>query len=157
SSSTSTEGVPSSASDGSAAQVTYSFNSRPFSFMSQTEHYDKGFQSDTAFYNRTGFTSNWSYVEGNRYPEDSNSWLKRYTVFYWNKAGRDRIQQASEAFHLFGFKANFTRQGYFRIDRGFGHEPWLAREFNNGNIRVQGGMQTTRWLNVNGQFSNGWA
>jgi hypothetical protein len=156
SSQTSVNHAAAGSSDGFAGQFTYSFNSRPFVFMSQTEHYDKGFQSDTAFYNRTGFTSNWSYAEGNRYP-NKDSWIKRYTVFFWNKAARDRVQKGSDTFHLFGFKANFTRQGFLRIDRGFGHEPWLGREFKDGNLRIQGGIQAKRWLNMDGMYRNGWA
>ncbi len=156
SSTTSVRNAPSAGSDGIAGQFSYSFNSRPFSFASQTEHYDKGFQMDTAFYNRTGFTSNWTYAEHSRYPKDKKSWIKRYTVFYWNKAGRDRLQRESEAFHLFGFRTNLTRQGFFRIDRGFGHEPWAGRKFKSDNFRVQGGIQVTRWLNLNGNFNRGW-
>ena len=143
--------------DGTASQFMYSYSSRPFTFMSQTEHYDKGFQMDTSFYNRTGFTSNWTYAEINRYPKDSNSWLKRYTGFYWNKAGRDRVQNGSEAFHLIGLRMNFTRQGNFRIDKAYGHEPWVGRRFKNGNFRTNGGIQMTRWLNVNARFNSGWA
>jgi len=154
SSSTSTGG--NAVSSGTASQLSYNYSSRTFNVSSQTEHYDKGFQMDTAFYNRTGFTTNWSYAEANKYPNDQ-SWLKRYTVFYWNRQGQDRIQNGNEAFHLTGFRMSFTRQGYFRIDRGFGHEPWANREFKTGWLRMFGGMQTTRWLNVNGQFQSGWA
>ena len=35
----------------------------------QVEHYDRDFQMDTAFYNRTGFTAGWSFGEVNFYPE----------------------------------------------------------------------------------------
>jgi hypothetical protein len=141
--------------DGTASQITYSYSSRPFTFMSQTEHYDKGFQMDTSFYNRTGFTSNWTFAEVSRYPRDSNSWLKRYSAFVWNKAGRDRVQNGPGTFHLVAFRMNFTRQGNFRIDYGFGQEPWIGRKFNVDNFRTNGGMQVTRWLNVNGRFGHG--
>jgi hypothetical protein len=149
--------LPDQKSEGTAAQVTYSFSTKPFSLISQTEHYDKGFQMDTAFYNRTGFTSNWTYAGADRYPKNSNSWLKKYTLFYWNKASRDRLQGGSDNFHLIAFRMNFVRQGYFRVDHGVGHEPWAGQEFKDGSWRVQGGMQMMRWLNVNGNFRTGWS
>ena len=76
-------------STGYAGQATYSYNSRAFNFASQTEHYDKEFQMDTAFYNHTGFTSNWTYVESSHYPKKNNKVLRRYSLFYWNKEGQD--------------------------------------------------------------------
>lgn len=142
---------------GTAASVMYNYSSKAFSVTSQTEHYDKEFAMDTAFYNRTGFTSNWTYAEASRYPKNSHSVLKRYTAFVWNKAGRDRVQKEDESFHLVGFKANFTKQGFFRIDQGFGHEPWAGRQFKDGFFRTQGGAQIKRWLNLNGQFQRSWA
>ena len=135
----------------------YSYDSRAFTVMSQTEHYDKGFQMDTSFYNRTGFTSNWTFAQINRYPKDSNFWVKRYTAFYWNKALKDRIEHGTETFHLFGFRMNFTRQGNFRIDQGYGYEPFASQRFKSDRLRVMGGVQITRWLNINGNFNTGWA
>ena len=41
---------------GPAAQMSYSYQTRRFNWSNQIEHYDRAFQMDTAFYNRTGFT-----------------------------------------------------------------------------------------------------
>jgi uncharacterized protein DUF5916/cellulose/xylan binding protein with CBM9 domain len=145
------------ADQGTASQLMYSYDSRAFTVTSQTEHYDKGFQMDTSFYNRTGFTSNWTFAQINRYPQDSNFWVKRYTAFYWNKALKDRIENGTETFHLVGFRMNFTRQGNFRIDQGFGYEPFAGQKFKSDRLRLMGGVQITRWLNINGNFNTGWA
>jgi hypothetical protein len=83
--------------------------------------------------------------------------LKRANVFTWNKYGRDQIQDGNERFSLIGLRMNFTRQGFFRIDQGWGREPWLGKRFNDSRIRAQGNVQIFRWLNLNGTFSNGWA
>ena len=39
--------------DGVGGQATYSFESKPFVFIVQGEHYDRGFQMDTAFLNQS--------------------------------------------------------------------------------------------------------
>src|SRR5438094_1825181 len=66
------------------SQLSYSYNTRRFGWANQVEHYGRDFQMDTAFYNRTGFTSGWSFGEINFYPkEGSDFWLKRAHPFYW--------------------------------------------------------------------------
>ncbi|PYS55074.1 MAG: hypothetical protein DMG13_05775 [Acidobacteria bacterium] len=143
---------------GTAEQIFYNYSNRKYALLTQVEHYGKDFQMDTAFYNRTGFTSGWGYGELNFYPKDTNkAWLKRANVFTWNKYGRDQIQDGNERFSLIGLRMNFTRQGFFRIDQGWGREPWLGKRFNDSRIRAQGNVQIFRWLNLNGNFSNGWA
>src|SRR5215470_8046621 len=59
---------------GVGSQVSYSYNTRRFSWGNQIEHYGRDFQMDTAFYNRTGFTSGWSFGEVNFYPREG-TWL----------------------------------------------------------------------------------
>jgi hypothetical protein len=47
--------------NGMAGQVSYAYSSKRQTFITQFEHFDRDFQMDTAFYNRTGITSNWTY------------------------------------------------------------------------------------------------
>jgi hypothetical protein len=112
---------------------------------------------DTAFYNRTGFTSGWSFGEVNFYPKGgSNFWLQRVHPYYFTKRGRDRVQNGNEDFLLAGIRFNFTRQGYFQIAHGQGHEPWLGRRFKTGGgVNLYGNVQILRWLNINGNFNTG--
>jgi hypothetical protein len=113
---------------------------------------------DTGFYNRTGITTSWGYGELNLYPKDTNaSALKRVNLFTWQRYGRDRVQNGNERFSMAGVRVNLTRQGFFRIDYGAGREPWLGRRYRNARMRAQGQVQIFRWLNLNGNFSNGWA
>ena len=143
---------------GDAAQVSYSFSDRKYSWSTQVEHYDRGFQMDTAFYNRTGFTSGWAFGELNFYPKDSSkAVIKRFSVFTWNKHGRDEIQDGNERFNMIAIRMNFTRQGFFRIDQGVGREPWMGQLFNSTRTRMNGNVQLFRWLNLSGNFSNGFA
>ena len=150
--------VDSAQTDGTAEQVYYSFSDRKYAFSTQIEHYDNNFQMDTAFYNRTGFTSGWGYGELNFYPKNANSSaLKRVSLFTWNKYGRDQIQNGNERFSLIGVRLNFTRQGFLRVDQGWGREPWVGQRFKNDRFRTWAQVQIFRWLNLNGNFNNGWA
>jgi hypothetical protein len=135
--------------DGMAGQASYSYNSKRQVFITQFEHYDKDFQMDTAFYNRTGFTSDWTYYSYNFYPnEKRHPWFKRFAPFVWANADRDRIQKGNEHFVLGGIRFYFTRQGNFRIDYGGGTEAWAGRQFNKHRIQLMGGAQFLRWLNI---------
>ena len=150
-------GLGSGSARGTASQATYRFDSRRFAWENQVEHYDLGFQMDTAFFNRTGFTSAWSYGELNFYPrEGTNFWLKRMNLFYWTKVGRDRVQDGDERFLNAGIRFNFTRQGFLQVRQNRGHEPWVGQEFKTGGgINLYGNGQVLRWLNINGSFNTG--
>jgi hypothetical protein len=148
-------GVGSDSTEGTASQATYRFDSRRFASETQVEHYGRDFQMDTAFFNRTGFTSAWSYGELNFFPrEGSNFWLKRVSLFYWTKLGRDRVQEGDDRFLNAGIRFNLTRQGYVQVNHNRGREPWAGREFNTGGgINVFGSGQILRWLDINGGFN----
>ena len=68
---------------GNTAQASYTYATRRWFSTNQVEHYDKDFVMDTAFYNRTGFTSAWSFSEVNFYPK--STWLQRVHPFYFAK------------------------------------------------------------------------
>jgi uncharacterized protein DUF5916/cellulose/xylan binding protein with CBM9 domain len=140
---------------GTASQVSYGYNTRRFTWGTQVEHYGRDFQMDTAFFNRAGFTSGWSYGEVNFYPkEGSNFWLKRVNPFYFAKVGRDRVQDGNERFLNTGLRFHFTRQGFLNIAHARGREPWLGRQFKTGGgINIFGTGQILRWLRINGGFN----
>ena len=96
------------------AQVSYSYETRRFQSGSQVEHYDRDFQMDTAFYNRTGFTAG-LVVRRSEFLSGSgkNFWLQRVNPFLFAKVGHDDVQDGDEDFCNTGIRFNFTRQGYF--------------------------------------------
>jgi hypothetical protein len=141
---------------GMAGQVNYSYDSKRQVFVTQFEHYDKDFQMDTAFYNRTGITSNWTYYSYNFYPDEKKySWFKKFSPFVWAHAARDRIQMGNETFLLGGVRMNFTKQGFFRVDYGGGKEAWAGRLFDTRRIQLMGNAQFLRWLYVYGYARTG--
>ena len=134
---------------GTGAQAFYHYETRRFSSASQVEHYGREFQMDTAFYNRTGFTSAWTFTEVNFYPQQS--WMQRVHPFVFGKFGHDEVQDGGEDFILTGVAVNFTRQGFLEIARSQGHETWRGQRFKAGNdFQVFFGMQALRWLSVRG-------
>jgi hypothetical protein len=142
--------------NGMAGQVSYYYSSKRQVLGTQFEHYDKDFCMETAFYNRTGITTNWTYYSYNFYPDEKRyPWFKKFTPFVYVHAGRDRIQGGNEHFLLVGIRMNFTRQGYFRVDYAFGKEPWAGILFDLSQIRVMGESQLFPWLHFFGYFTSG--
>ena len=139
---------------GTASQVSYSYQTRRFRWENQIEHYGKQFQMDTAFYNRAGFTSGWSFGEVNWYPKSGGDfWLQRVHPFIFVRRGHDEVQDGNEDFLNTGIRFDFTRQGYLDVAHAQGHEAWLGRRFETGRgLNVFSRIQMFRWLNVNGGF-----
>jgi hypothetical protein len=141
-------------SHGNAAQVSYEYNTRRWTFSSQGEHYDRGFNMDTAFYNRTGFTSLWSFGEVSVYPK--STWLQRVHPFYFAKVGHDDIQGGGEDFLNTGLRFNVTRQGFFNFSTQRGHETWQGTKYRVGsNFQFFGNMQVLRWLFLSANYGHG--
>ena len=69
------------------SQISYSYNTRRISWANQVEHYGRDFQMDTAFYNRTGFTSGWSYGEVNIYPKEGGNLVAASPSFLLDQTG----------------------------------------------------------------------
>jgi hypothetical protein len=135
--------------DGLAGQLTYAYETKPFVFVTQGEHYDTGFQMDTAFLNQTGVTQGWSFLAPSFYPDQKkHAWLKRIVPFVFSKYGKDRVQGGNTWFVLPGIRFHTTRQGFFRLDAGWGEEAWAGQEFPVRNVRLIAQAQALRWLNV---------
>jgi hypothetical protein len=142
--------------NGNTGQASYSFETRRYNINGQFEHYDRDFQMDTAFYNRTGFTTGYGYGEINFYPHaGTNFWLQRVHPFVLVKAGRDEIQDGHEHFVDGGVGFNFTRQGNLNIEWSRGTEAWKGRQFDVGTLFVFASIQAFRWLSVNGGAGQG--
>jgi uncharacterized protein DUF5916/cellulose/xylan binding protein with CBM9 domain len=135
--------------DGLGGQVFYAFEKKSLVFITQLEHYDRGFQMDTAFVNQVGITQGWSYLAPSFYPNPKKyPWFKRIVPFFFAQYGKDRIQNGVPWIVVPGVRMHFTRQGFFRVDTIQGHEPWVGRTFRVNNTRIFGEAQFTRWLRL---------
>ena len=141
---------------GIAANVVYNYNTRAMSASGSVEHYDRGFQMDTAFLNRVGFTSAWGYVDHNFYPVKPRvAWIRRITPFMFAQGGMDRVAGGHDLIEVAGARFNFTRLGFLRVDRTWGHEPWANRRFERGALRSWGNVQLFRWVKFDGRIESG--
>jgi hypothetical protein len=134
---------------GMGGQTGYYFNTQRYNFNVQIEHYDTGFQMDTAFYNRTGYSGGNVYFGRKFYPDQvKHSWFKRFVPFVFVQGGKDRPQGGAETFFMSGVRFNFTRQGYLRLDGAEGQVPWRNQVFRRSLWRAMGGAQVFGWINV---------
>jgi hypothetical protein len=142
--------------DGFGGQVFYSFQTRPILVITQLEHYDRGFQMDTAFLKQVGITQGWTYVAPSFYPDPAkHPWFKRIVPFIFGQYGKDRLQDGVPWIVVPGVRMHFTRQGFLRLDGVFGEEPWLGRTFRVTNLKVEGEAQFTRWLHAYARAGKG--
>jgi hypothetical protein len=140
---------------GNGGHTKYTYTTRRLLLMGQVEHFDRGFQMDTAFINRVGLTRTWDYAEVEFYPTARYSWIKRVAPFVWGTAAKDRVQGGTEQQVTPGLRFNFVRQGNLRLDFSRGHETFAGRRFTTGRAFAEGGAQLTRWLNVSGTLQQG--
>lgn len=146
------------ASSGAGAQLNYTYETQRYLLQGSAEHYDRGFQMDTAFINRVGLTSGWGMVQRNFYPDPARySWFRRASLFSFTQVGQDRIADGGDVTEVLGARFNFTRQGFLRVDRSFGFEPWLHQRFPRGRWHAYGEIQAYRWLRLDGEHSFGHA
>jgi hypothetical protein len=146
------------ATSGLGAQVNYNYSTRKWGAAGSFEHYDEDFRMDTAFINRVGVTSAWTFVERNFYPDNTkHPWLRRVSIFSFSQGGRDALAGGTEFLALAGVRLSLTRQGSLRIDQMVGHEHWAGRRFKRGEPRISGNMQIFRWLAVDASFARGHA
>jgi hypothetical protein len=71
-------------------------SSRRYDLFGQIEHYDREFQMDSAFYNRTGFTSGWGFSAVSFYPSSKGrfAFVKRVVPFlFWQGWAGSRAER----------------------------------------------------------------
>jgi hypothetical protein len=143
--------------NGTAAHASYGFENRKYQTGLTLEHYDRDFQMDTAFYNRTGLTAATSYSEINFYPRDGKGfWIQRIHPFVFASAGKDRIQDGNEYFVNVGVQFNLTRQGFVNFEMSRGEEAWQGRQYDRyNNFFTFASMQVVRWLSFHGGTGQG--
>jgi hypothetical protein len=134
-------------------------SSRRFDAFGQVEHYDREFKMDSAFYNRTGFTSGWGFGALSFYPPSKSrfAFIKRVVPFVFWQGGQDRVQDGSDFLAVQGIRLHMSRQIFFRADYLGGHEPWLGQRFKRGRWRAFGNGQLFRWLRAGANFNRGYA
>ena len=134
-------------------------SSRRFDVFGQVEHYDRDFQMDSAFYNRTGFTSAWGFGALSFYPSTKGrfAFIRRVVPFVFTQGGHDRVQRGSDYLVVSGLRLHTSRQGFVRVDYLGGHETWAGQRFERGRWRAFGNAQVFRWLRGGMNWNQGYA
>jgi hypothetical protein len=144
------------AAGGVAGSASWGYSTRRHSIQGFFEHYDRDFRMDTAFYNRVGITNGWGYTDWNFYPGAGRyAWIRRITPFVFSQFGRDRLAGGTERVTVPGVRMNFTRQGFFRVDKVVGYERWQGQRYTLSRPRLQGEVQLFRWMRLNGSVNWG--
>jgi hypothetical protein len=140
--------------NGMAAQMSYSYGSKRYETSVQLEHFDRDFQMDTAFYNRTGISGGWVYSGINLYPNEKKyPYFKRFNPFLFVRDYQDRIQGGNDRVVVAGLRFYFTRQGMVRLHLVHGREPWAQKMFDIRSAEIQGQAQVSRWMNLQSSLS----
>ncbi len=144
---------------GLATLWTGGMSSKRYDAFGQVEHYDRNFQMDSAFYNRTGFTSGWGFGAVSFYPPATSrfKFIRRIVPFVFVQGGQDRVQNGTDLLAVSGLRFHTSRQGFFRADYVGGHEPWANRRYERGRFRAFGNAQIFRWLRAGGNVNAGYA
>jgi hypothetical protein len=137
------------AAGGGGAQVGYGYETEKLSIAGAAEHYDRGFQMDTAFFNRVGITSGWAFLNRSWYPDKNKyPWIRRIALVTFNRGGYDRVQGGGEYIGLVGGQFNFSRQGFLRVQTQRWFEHWQQQRFEGSGFNAFGFIQAFRWLSV---------
>jgi hypothetical protein len=143
-------------SDAVAGSASWGYSTRRQQIAGFFEHYDRDFRMDTAFYNRVGITGGWGYTDWSFYPDaKKHSWIRRISPFVFSQFTRDRIADGDESVTVPGVRMSFTRQGFLRVDKIVGFEPWKGKRYTLSRPRVMGGVQLFRWMGLNGSVDWG--
>jgi hypothetical protein len=134
---------------GFGGQARYTYSTRALVAQTHVEHYDRGFQMDTAFLNQVGITNGYQYLDYNVYPsKEKYPWLRRIQPFTFTSFTHNLIEDGNELSSTNGVRLYFTKQGFFRIDTTNGYEPWRGQRFERRRWRIQSNVQATGWLRL---------
>ena len=134
--------------NGSAYNLTWTYNSKPFEGYLFTEHYDENFNMETAFYRRTGITNLYYYVCPLWYPNpDGFPWIRRLRTFTWGFLTRDHVTGLNDYFTQIVINPFMAWNGWFRIDANLWGESWGGTTYHKKFYRFWSGVQLTKWLN----------
>ena len=142
--------------DAFAGSASWGYSTRRQQIAGFFEHYDRDFRMDTAFYNRVGITGGWGYTDWSFYPDTKkHPWIRRVSPFVFSQFTRDRVAGGDESVTVPGVRMSFTRQGFLRVDKIIGYEPWKGERYTLSRPRIMGGVQLFRWMGLNGSVDWG--
>jgi hypothetical protein len=134
--------------DGFAYHASYTYASRRLAGNLTAEHFDQDFQMDTAFYNRTGFTSYAGYIGPSFYPTGRWQWIDRIRPTVGLSYLEDEASGLDEHDLMLSLAMRFPAQTSLDASYHRFQEVWSnhALEGEYGDLRA--GSQVTNWLRL---------
>ena len=133
-------------------------STRRYDVLGQVEHYDRDFQMDSAFYNRTGFTSGGaSAATASTRATSRFAFIKRVVPFVFTQGGQDRVQP-DRIPRRAGYPPPHGAAGLLpcRLSRR-PRAVAVGQRFKRGRWRAFGNAQFFRWLRGGGNVNSGYA
>jgi len=91
--------------------ITYSYNTRRYTWSNQVEHYGREFSNGYGLLQSHRLHLRVVFGEVNFYPKEGG-WLKRVHPFYWTKRGRDQVRTAMKNSLMPVCGSTFNRQAF---------------------------------------------
>jgi hypothetical protein len=148
------ENIKSSTSHG--LNCVYMFTTKTFELQAAYEEYGTDFRMDSAFYNRIGIRNGWVWMAHSFYPDaEKVSWFKKFQPQFIAAYLHDLVTDMDDKYYHFGFQFNFTKQGWIYSAYEVQNEYWVNQFFKQPAFLLNGGVQITKWLRIEGEFNRG--
>lgn len=141
---------------GNASMFNYGYGSKKLGIWTSLERFDPGFNMETAFLQRTGFSRATFYFGPSFYPDEKkHPWLRRINPFIFTYLLHDLETRQDDVLLVLALRSSWTRQGSLRLDYIALKEYWQVQSFDQYLWRATAGAQATNWLNLFAQVSLG--
>lgn len=140
--------------EGAAVSAIWDYFTKPLGAEFMFEHFAPGFQMDSAFYQRVGFTRATAYFGPNFFPKKP-AWIKKINPFFFGYLLHDIGTGLDDRLGVFAVRTNLVKQSQVRFDAILSREGWIDRTYDQFTLRAQGYVQLTNWLYLDGRVSSG--
>jgi hypothetical protein len=134
----------------------YFYSSKTLSTEAVFEHIDKDFRMDTAYLLRTGLNEGWIWAGYFFYPDAQKlPWFKLISPEIFLSYLHDLYTNMDDTFFDLAVNFRFNKQGVFALHYKKAKESWLEKIYDLNRFEVNGGIQLTNWLGLEGRLSWG--
>jgi len=120
------------------------------------ERYDKDFNMNSAFQNRTNINRGVVYIGPNFYPHIKRiPWFQKIQPYLQFSNLHDLGTKMNDTYWGLGFDLYFTRQGFLKIEYRNEREAWQGQLFNQKYLNSFGKVQLFKWLYIEGNYRHG--
>jgi len=141
---------------GNATMINYLYGSKKMAVWAGLERFDPGFNMETAFYQRKGFSRATLYLGPNFHPNEKKyPWIRRINPFVFTYVLHDLETRQDDVLLVLALRTFWTRQGMVRLDYVSLKEYWKVNSFDQYLWRIMANAQATKWLNFFTRVSRG--